>query len=79
MNVSEIQSKIIEIGMKASTVSDKFSAKMTLYIAASRENNTREMDSLRDELHAHLDILLDYTATQQMLVRQMQEEMHKKF
>lgn len=70
-NFEVIRAKLNEASVQMYTASQRYQATHDLYRAACAENNGKQADDLRLQLHALLDILLDCTATMEMLTRQL--------
>lgn len=70
-DVVRLRSQIAELNLRANSLSLQISGLHQMYNAACIIANTRDMDNLREQLHALLDQQLDQNASLFMLTRQL--------
>lgn len=71
MNVEQLQQAIADANIEGSALQLRYTGLINIFNAASMGANARDMDNVREQLHAVVDQILDNNSVIFMLTRQL--------
>lgn len=71
MNEAQLQAQIADLSVASASLTTKIEGFHKIYNAACIAGVPRDMDNMREQLHALLDLQLDQNASLFMLMRQL--------